>query len=741
MKHKVTRFVIAFALLLVFALHLLGAINFGVLAQLERFAYDERLNLTMPDAADERIVIVDIDEASLAAEGQWPWPRDKVGVLVTRLFDDYGVLAVGFDMVFAEPEETSALQLLDSLLEMPDGQYTELAPLRPYLDTDKQLAQALQGREVVLGYVFSPLPAAGSRQQGLVGALPVAAGIDPMQYSVPWWRARSYTGNLPELQQAAAGGGFFDNPLLDQDGVFRRVPLLQRYGDQVYESLALRLLRAGYQLAEPELVFNGDSTRSESLVGVRLQAKFKGLDGRVEQYVVPTDEKLGMLVNYRGRQGSFAYISATDVLNNRVEIPELVNKIVLVGTSAAGLLDLRNTPVQNVYPGVEVHANIISNILDRDIKEEQGWTKPLEVLILALIAVLFTLLLPRLGPGWDLLLLLAGIAAVVALSFWCWVELNLVVGLAVPIVFLLMLFLLQTSYGLFVENRSKRRLNKIFGQYVPPELVDDLDEEDASLAGEAREMTVLFSDVRGFTGLSEGMAPTELTQLMNELLTPLTGKIHAHRGTIDKYMGDAIMAFWGAPLPAEDHASRAVQAAIEMQVAAAELTQRFLARGWPEVGVGIGLNTGVMNVGNMGSDFRMAYTVLGDAVNLGARLEGLTRTYGVDIIVSEDTRAAAVDFTYRRLDVVGVKGRSQPVTIYEPMPLSVSADIQARIEQFHIMLAAYQRQEWVTALDVLAELQKQESHALYDLYQQRIETFQQSPPGEGWDGVCRFTTK
>lgn len=739
-KHTISRIIISLVLLAVFVLHLIGTVHIKVLDQLERFAYDERLQLTMPNTVDNRVVIVDIDEKSLVDQGQWPWTRDKMAELVTAMFDNYGISAAGFDVVFAEPDETSGLQLVDGLLasdfaEQANNRDT-LQALRPYLATDELFANALQGRNVVMGYVFKQRLQQQDSVVNTLGQLPAALSMNPQEVNLPWLRPKGYTANLAQLQQASKQGGFFDNPSLDGDGVFRRVPLLQNYQGELYESLALRLLRAAKQWPEPTLVFldgdsSGDYHNAEGLVGLQ-----------VGPHTIATDSRTNVLVPYRGGQGSFAYVSATDVLTGKADIEFLFDAIVLVGSSAPGLLDLRATPVAKQYAGVEVHANIISGLLDGQIKEEQDWVASLEILILCVLAIMFTWLLPRLSPGWDFLMLLIGLAAVTGLSFWFWLQLDLVMGMAVPAIFLLALFFLQTSYGLFVESRSKRRLNRIFGQYVPPELVDELDLQDASLEGDAREMTVLFSDVRGFTGLSEGMAPKELTQLMNELLTPLTQAIHTQRGTIDKYIGDAIMAFWGAPLPTAEHASLAVQAALDMQIGARQISQLFVERGWPPVGVAIGLNTGVMNVGNMGSDFRMAYTVLGDAVNLGARLEGLTRVYGVDIMVSETTKAAAPEFVYRQLDCVRVKGRETPVKIYEPLTKAPVTELTtANIARFHQALECYWQQQWDAAEQHLLVLKRNQPEPLYDLYLNRIAAFRAVPPAEDWDGVCTFTTK
>jgi adenylate cyclase len=302
------------------------------------------------------------------------------------------------------------------------------------------------------------------------------------------------------------------------------------------------------------------------------------------------------------------------------------------------------------------------------------------------------------------------------------------------------------SYGYFIETRGKRQLTSLFGQYVPPELVDEMarDPEKYSLEAESREMTVLFSDVRGFTSISEGLEPRQLSELMNQLLTPMTQVIHLQRGTIDKYMGDAIMAFWGAPVPDPDHAANAVTAALQMMAKLGEINASFRQRRWPEIHIGVGINTGTMNVGNMGSEFRMAYTVLGDAVNLGSRLEGLTKGYGVGIIVSESTAKAAPQFAYRELDVVRVKGKDKPVAIFQPLgPLSsMDARMRDEIKLYRQALKYYRAQEWDMAeLQFLNLAKGSSSPQLYSMYAERVAHFRREPPPANWDGVFTHTSK
>jgi len=365
--------------------------------------------------------------------------------------------------------------------------------------------------------------------------------------------------------------------------------------------------------------------------------------------------------------------------------------------------------------------------------------------ILIIIAILMFLSLTYLSPILATLSSLI-IAFILIAGTFLACESLIILPMASPLVLILLMFTLHMTYGFFVESRGKRQLAHMFGQYIPPELVDEMSEESTkfSLEGESREMTVLFSDVRGFTTISEGLDPKQLTELMNALLTPMTRVIHKNRGTIDKYMGDAIMSFWGAPLHDSEHARHALYAAFDMMKELKVMQQEFREKGLPHVNIGIGLNTGIMNVGNMGSEFRVAYTVLGDAVNLGSRLEGLTKVYGVDIIVGEATKTAVPEFIFRELDKVRVKGKNEPVTIFEPIghKNDVDKSIISEISRYKQALRIYHQQDWDKAeVEFFNLSQSYPECKLYREYQNRINTNRNNPPGEDWDGVFTHTSK
>lgn len=709
--------------------------------RLSAILYDYRLQLTMPRTVDERIVILDIDEKSLKEEGRWPWSRDRLSLLVDKLFDKYGVAVVGFDVVFAEKDESSGLKVLQQIGQNQlkgDAQYqAALAQIRPQLEYDNLFAGKIRDRNVVLGYYLT-----SQKGGNISGALPepvFPAGMfkgRPIGFTV--WNG--YGANLPELQAAAASAGHF-NPLVDADGVVRRVPMIAEYDGNYYESLSLAMVRT--LLGQPELLPGFAEGRTSGYGGL----EWLELDSAAGRLKIPVDDEVATFVPYRGKQGSFPYISVADVLHDRVEIDRLKNRIVLVGTTAPGLLDMRATPVAEVYPGVEVHANMVAGILDQNLKEHPAYMIGAETVWLLLIGIALSFLLPQMAPVKAILLSVFVFAVTQGMSLAVWHYGNLLFPVASSLVMIALIFALDMSYGYFVESRTKRQITGLFGKYVPGELVEEMiknPEQVVSMEGDSREMTILFSDVRGFTTISEGLDPKELALLMNEFLTPLSRVVYKHHGKVDKYMGDCIMAFWGAPLPDPGHAKHAILAGIEMQATLKSLQPYFKERGWPEIRIGVGINTGRVSVGNMGSEVRVAYTVMGDAVNLASRLEGITKQYGVGVVVGENTRNAVTDFVYRELDHVRVKGKDKPVAIYEPVGLlsEVGKDLQDEVRLFHEVRRLYRRQDWDQAELQLMNLQRMSPEtALYGIYAERIAYFRKNPPAADWDGVFVFQTK
>jgi adenylate cyclase len=729
LKRAFPRIVVSLLITLLLVLASQGSVRLGFLDRLEAWAYDTRLLLTMPHTVDPRVVIVNIDEKSLKEIGRWPWGRDKLAALTTRLFQHYSAAAVGYDVVFAEPDSSSGLPALEKLsatqFKHDESFARALKNARPLLDYDGLFAASLHSGPTVLGYYFTPYA-------GTSGVLPkptFAAGAMAGQ-DANFINNLGYGGNLPALQANAASGGFF-NMLADFDGVTRRMLMLQKYQGADYDALSLATLLTAF----------GTPLSYERVADAG--AHYTHLELIADGLRIPVDSQGAAYVPYRAYPG-YRYYSAADILAQRIPASELENAIVLVGTTAPGLLDLRVTPVARSYPGVEIHANLISGILDDSIRYTPGYARDLTMAILGVLGVLLAFILPRLTPlrGAALSLILAGL--VVAGNYWAWQH-RLVFPLAAPLVLILGLMLLNMAWGFFAETRARRQITGLFGQYVPPDLVEEMSQDPSrfNMHSESKELSILFSDVRGFTTISETLTPQQLSDLLNEFLGAMTQVIHQRMGTIDKYMGDCIMAFWGAPMDNPNHARDAVLAGMEMQAALTELNKTFVAKDWPELHVGVGINTGRVSVGNMGSKFRIAYTVMGDVVNLASRLEGITKFYAAPVAVGESTRAAVLDMVFIELDLVRVKGKELPVAIFQPLGLQdqVDAVSLAAAQKFSSALAAYRAQRWDEAEAILNALQAESPSKLYVLYLERLGHLRDNPPGTDWDGVWIYASK
>ncbi|HEY9545630.1 MAG TPA: adenylate/guanylate cyclase domain-containing protein [Solimonas sp.] len=735
------RFGISALVFALFLLHTARIVPLRLLDVVEAFTYDARVVLTLPHRADPKIVIVDLDEKSLAAEGQWPWTRDRLATLVGNLFDRYHARVLGFDIAFAEADDKAA-RLWQSLAsgELADlpGIAERRATIDRAVDYDARFAQALHGRPVVLGFFFKPR--LGDGEPAMTGSLcaPLISAQDAKLYDLSLSRPRGAGGNVASLQRAVTHCGFFDNPSVDFDGVYRRVPLMQQYDGAIYPSLALSVAQLALGDAPVSLDFDPPGARSS----LHLE------DVRVGNRIVPVDAQVAAYVPYRGDNRTFRYVSATDVIRGTVPQPDVLrDAVVLMGATAAGYLDLRSTPVNKVFAGVEVHANLIDGILHGGIRQKAPYYSGIEAVLLLVVAILLALIFVKLSAGWSAVAGFAIVGALIALAMAMWSGANFIMPLGVPVLFTLALFMAHLLYGYFIESRRARSISKSFGEYVPPEIVAEMAERggEVSMDGESREMTVLFSDVRGFTTISEKLDARELSALMNTFLSQQTGVIQRHRGTIDKYMGDAIMAFWGAPLADPQHGFNAVRAGLEMIRALRELDEEFAARGWPQLQIGVGINTGKMSVGNMGSEFRRAYTVMGDAVNLGSRVEGLTKEYGVCIICTQTTRdTLPSDWAFRELDLVCVKGKIEPVAIYEPIGPKdgLDPDLRQDLARHRGALQHYRAQRWDAAeLEFFNLSQSGRPHRVYSLFIERIMYLREHPPGKDWDGAFTFTHK
>ena len=594
------------------------------IAHLDQKIYDLRLTQT-PAQPEERIVIVDVDEKSLAEQGRWPWPRNDIAALIDHL-SDAKVLA--FDVVFADRVQDEKNSL--------------------------QLERSLRSANVVLGYYFSSESVA--RQTGVLPP-PFGSSVLAPGTQVTHWTG--YGANLPQLGAAAKAQGFF-NPIPDSDGVVRSLPLLAEYQGQLYESLALTTLKLYLNvdrmvLRADELILLSDSSHPNL------------------RTTLPLSKGLSLMVPFRKGQGAsggnFKYYSASEVLAGKIARKNFAGKIVLVGSSAPGLTDLRATPLSETFPGVEVHASAIRGVLNHALKVRSEFGHAVGLLCLMSLGTLLAVLL---AFGGGLGILAAGVLAMA--TQWSAVSLafsnaDLVVPVAASLTMTLVLCLGNLVLGYFTEGRKRAQIVDLFGEYLSPEVVNRLASDPSQSRqqiSQTREITVLFCDIRGFTKISETMDPQILSEYLNEYLTGMTEAIHQTTGTVDKYIGDAVMAFWGAPLDDHGHAAHAVEAALKMQVVAEQLSKSFVVRGLPPLSIGIGIHTGRARVGDMGSKLRRVYTAIGDTVNLASRLESLTKHFETSILVSEATVQAVPALEFIELDSVLVQGRSERVVIYAP---------------------------------------------------------------------------
>lgn len=748
--------------------------------------FDLYQRLAPRKSAAQPVVIVDIDEKSLSAVGQWPWPRTLIADLIGAL-QKAGAAVVGFDAVFSEYDRLSPGEVAKSVGNLDE---TSRAALRALPDNEAVMAQAMRQMPTVLGQV------------GLQTALPLnhtsttvsspfraEAGGDPRPFLL---RYISLLPSVPELEAVAAGLGIFSIGA-DVDGKVRRIPLLARIDQDIRPTLTLEMLRAAY--GTNTLITRRDAAGMQS---VQMQLR-RALGGG--SFVIPTDAHGRIWVHFAepdpyntpyntGR----LYISASDILEGLVPPERLKGKFVLVGTSAAGLKDLRDTPVANRMPGVEVHANILESIFSAEAayvdavqKKAQGliadgaepatafreaqasvdkrdfflrypnYINSAELFLTLIAGLILTFLIPRLGPLWTLVGLGIALTGLIALSWYLYVQHLLLVDATFPAGTMVALYAVLAFSNYTREAAEKRQVRSAFGQYLSPALVEQLaDQPDRlKLGGETKNMTFLFCDVRNFTAISESYKsdPQSLTTLINRLLTPLSNAILAHDGTIDKYMGDCVMAFWNAPMDVADHEAQACAAALDMLASLTALnTERrkeadAAGAQYVPLRVGVGLNTGECVVGNMGTATRFDYSVLGDAVNLAARLEAYSSEYGVTVVLGEETAAKVANgFALLELDRIAVKGKTEAVTIYGLLgnaSVRSSAGFQKLVDTNTYMLAAYRARDWDKADRLAADCAAIPGapDGLYALHRSRIAAFRQLPPPDGWTGVYEWLTK
>jgi adenylate cyclase len=685
---------------------------------------------------------VDIDEASLKRIGQWPWPRTKMAEL-TRKLRDAGAAVIAFDMVFPEPDRTSPDLIARALPASADWNATR-TQLFGLPNNDHQFAQSLKESPSVLGFILTDRKT--GRGPILKGGLAVVGDGKPAE------TVREFPGatvSLDLLQRAAPGSGSF-NTLPDPDGIIRRVPLFVAYEGKIYPGLALEALRV-VQTNEtggtPSFLIKTAGASDESAAGIDPN-RIVGV--KVGAYEIPATKDGQMWVHYTDQTAKRS-TPAWKVLDGSANLADLRGAAVFIGTSAAGLLDLRATPMKVNAPGVEVHIEAFEQMLLKHFLERPDWGSGVELGFATLLGLFVLVAISRVPVFWIAGVAVVAVIAALGTSWWAFTEQRWLLDPIAPSLNIMLVFAAASLVKFMRTEAERRTVRNAFAQYLPPDVVESIanDPSQLKLGGDTRELTIMFCDIRGFTPIAESFRadPQGLTRLINRALTPLSQQVLDHRGTIDKYIGDCVMAFWNAPIDDAEHATHACDCALGMMDALVALNQELTAEGFYEahkvnrIDVSIGLNTGVCVVGNMGSELRFDYSALGDAVNVSARIQSFCGNYGFPIAVGEDTQGVVAEkFAFLELDYLAVKGRATPTHIYALMGhahVRETKAFQVLNDVLQALFTAFRAQNWAAAREAIAAGRKIEGAPadIFDTYEERIAYYELDPPPADWGGA------
>jgi adenylate cyclase len=745
---------LAFLKLLLFNTATLTAVTIGaavalfaiappLLEEIELNWLDLRFQARGPLAPGPAVVLAAIDEKSLAAEGRWPWPRARIAALVDALSRD-GAKVISFDVLFSEKQADGRLALIGDIERAIDADKTGGAKLRSILresrktaDQDQLLANALQHSTtpVVLGYFFHmsekdigfriETPEIERQLEAIAGSKYPIVYTDPQAKAAPFIKAYAPQGNLPIFTTKAASSGFF-SVASDRDGVVRWMPLVIQGGEDFFPPLSL--LSVWHYLGKPQLAVRAGAYGVE---GVQLGERF-----------IPTDEAGRMFINYRGAGQTFSTYSISDILAGKLPAGTFKDKIVVVGATAIGIGDIRTTPFGPVFPGPEIHADAIDNMLAGDFIERPRWAKAFDLMVIIGLGLLIGLVLPRTSALFGLIFTGALFGGFVLGAHWLFVTQHIGINLVYPVFVMGATYTILTLYRFLVEEGERRRIKGAFQYYVAPDVVEIMLKDPAGvrLGGEEKVLTALLSDMEGFTSFSENHTPNEVISVLSEYYAKMTEEVFAVQGTLVEYVGDEMFALYGAPVTQADHAMRACKSALAMRAAREALSDEWEKIGRPRIKARTGINTGNMLVGNIGSKYRFHYGAMGDAVNLASRLEGLNKIYGTQIIISGDTAdLVSGAFRLRELDLVRVKGRAQALRIYELIGAAdslLSEEHLRLLKLYEAGLLAYRERGWDTALELFGQcLQLFPDDRPTLLFQTRCQTYRDKPPRPEWDGT------
>ena len=711
---------------------------------------DMRFRFRGPTKPAATVVLAVIDEKSLEIEGRWPWPRSRIAKLVDALARD-GAKSIGFDVTFAEPDQNARLELVDDLARKVDALNLKVPQLADFIresrvdaDNDRALARALERSTspIVLGYFFHMSEAdvghkidEASIERQLAGIAdsmyPVVDYIDEKARSVPFRKAYAPQGNLEMLTAAAASSGYF-SVASDFDGLVRWMPLVIQGGDDLFPPLSV--LSYWHFLGKPKLAVRVGPNGVEGVeIGDRL---------------VPTDRVGQLLINYRGPPKTFPHYSISDIIGGKLPAGTFKDKIVVVGATAIGIGDIRSTPFAAVYPGPEIHATVIDNMLTGDFIERPRWSRLVDLAGIVVLPLLIAVVLPRLSAFSGLLFVLALSALFVGVTYQLFVRAHVWLNIVYPAFAIAVTYTMLTVYRFLTEERERRRIKAAFQHYVSPDVIEQMlsHPEQARLGGQERVLTVLFSDLAGFTSYSEKYSPSEIIGVLSEYFDSMTEQVFANHGTLTAYVGDELMAIFGAPVEEKDHAKLACTAALAMRDARYVLAAEFEKIGRPPLRARTGINSGLMLVGNYGSKYRFNYSVLGDQVNLASRLEQLGKPYGVETMIGEGTaELIGDDFLVRELDRVQVVGRKRALRIYELLGVAGAALPPEQAQMLTLYAQAldrYRHRSWDDAEALFGQcLALWPADGPSKLMAERSRAMRAAPPPEDWDGSFEHTTK
>lgn len=667
---------------------------------------------------NQNVVIVDIDETSIKSLGQWPWSRDKLAKILENLtLANVGI--VGLDIVFAEEDRTSPHKILQDLKI-----YKKDVP-----NYDLEFSNVVENSPVILGYQFDLV-----KKDNVNAKAPQIPAIfiekDKPQDKSYLIEAYNTILNIPQIQDRAYSSGFFNN-IPDDTGIIRSVPLVISYDDTIYPSLALEVIR----------VIN-DTQK------VVVQYDENGISNIVlDDISIPTDRYGRMLINFRGAERSFKYISAIDIYNNNFDKSEIDGKIVLIGTSAAGLFDLRATPFDSIFPGVEVHANIIDNILMQDFIYKASWLDGANILIIFVLSIIIVMLTTYTTFWANPIIFISFSTSYLFLVYNLLFDYGIVLNILFPIATVLIASIMTTLFDYFYNIKKEEAIKAKFASKVSKNVMDDIlkNIDKNEFSAKSKEVTIFFSDIRGFTNISEKLDAKELISFLNRYMQPMSEIIIKYQGTIDKFIGDAIMAYWNAPIDIKNHCDLALKASLEQLEVLEKLNVELQKENLPKIDIGIGLNTGIVIVGEMGSSLRSDYTVIGDTINLGSRVESLCKYYDSKLNISNFTKDKLQEkYIFRFLDLVKVKGKNEPVEIWQVLGSGEAKEsLKEELDLYHKAIEFYKNSDFINALEIFESLENNENKTnknIYKIYITRCKEFIKTPP-KNFDGVYEHTTK